>query len=71
MLYNGIYITIILYVDENGKEYVGKIAKSIKSKASKKVLYNTKRYMGSNKVWKLGKVEYTSKDVAKHIIKDL
>ena len=25
----------ILYVDENGKEYVGKIAKDIKSKASK------------------------------------
>lgn len=59
----------VLYADENGKEYVGKIAKNIKSKASKKVLYNTKRYMGSNKVWKLGKVEYTSKDVAKHILK--
>ncbi len=59
----------VLYADENGKEYVGKIAKNIKSKASKKVLYNTKRYMGSNKVWKLGNVEYTSKDVAKHILK--
>ncbi len=59
----------VLYVDENGKEYVGKIAKDIKSKASKKVLYNTKRYIGSNKIWKLGEVEYTSKDVAKQILK--
>ncbi len=59
----------VLYVDENGKEYVGKIAKDIKSKASKKVLYNTKRYIGSNKTWKLRNKEYTSKDVAKQILK--
>jgi len=59
----------VLYVDENGKEYVGKIAKDIKSKASKKVLYNTKRYIGSNKTWKLGNKYYTSKDVAKQILK--
>lgn len=59
----------VLYADENGKEYVGKIAKDIKSKASKKVLYNTKRYIGSNKIWRLGEVEYTSKDVAKQILK--
>ena len=59
----------ILYVDENGKEYVGKIAKDIKSKASKKVLYNTKRYIGTNKVWTLGKKEYTAKDVSKQILK--
>ena len=59
----------VLYVDENGKEYVGKIAKDIKSKASKKVLYNTKRYIGSNKTWKLREKEYTSKDVAKQILK--
>ena len=59
----------ILYVDENGKEYVGKIAKEIKSKASKKVLYNTKRYIGSDKCWKLGNKNYTSKDVAKQILK--
>jgi len=59
----------VLYVDENGKEYVGKIAKDIKSKASKKVLYNTKRYIGSNKTWKLRDKDYTSKDVAKQILK--
>ena len=59
----------VLYVDENGKEYVGKIAKDIKSKASKKVLYNTKRYIGSNKTWKLRDKYYTSKDVAKQILK--
>ena len=59
----------ILYVDENGKEYVGKIAKDIKSKASKKVLYNTKRYIGTNKTWTLGKKEYTAKDVSKQILK--
>lgn len=59
----------VLYVDENGKEYVGKIAKDIKSKASKKVLYNTKRYIGSNKKWLLGEKEYTAKDVAKQILK--
>lgn len=59
----------VLYVDENGKEYVGKIAKDIKSKASKKVLYNTKRYIGSNKRWLLGEKEYTAKDVAKQILK--
>lgn len=59
----------VLYVDENGKEYVGKIAKDIKSKASKKVLYNTKRYIGSDKIWTLGGVGYTSKDVAKQILK--
>lgn len=59
----------VLYVDENEKEYVGKIAKDIKSKASKKVLYNTKRYIGSNKTWKLRNKEYTSKDVAKQILK--
>ncbi|MGL6107588.1 Hsp70 family protein [Romboutsia sp.] len=59
----------VLYVDENGKEYVGKIAKDIKSKASKKVLYNTKRYIGSSKKWSLGEKEYTAKDVAKQILK--
>lgn len=59
----------ILYVDEFGKEYVGKIAKNIKTKASKKVLYNTKRYIGTNNTWTLGKKEYTAKDVAKHILK--
>ena len=59
----------VLYVDENGKEYVGKIAKDIKSKASKKVLYNTKRYIGSNKIWSLGSIEYSAKDVAKQILK--
>ena len=59
----------ILYVDENGKEYIGKIAKDVKSKASKKVLYNTKRYIGSNKIWALGEKKYTSKDVAKQILK--
>lgn len=59
----------ILYVDENGKEYVGKIAKDIKSKASKKVLYNTKRYIGTNKTWSLGENDYTAKDVAKQILK--
>ena len=59
----------ILYVDEFGKEYVGKIAKSIKTKESKKVLYNTKRYIGTNNTWTLGKKEYTAKDVAKHILK--
>lgn len=59
----------VLYVDENGKEYVGKIAKDIKSKASKKVLYNTKRYIGSDKTWTLGDRKYTSKDVAKQILK--
>ncbi len=59
----------ILYSDENGKEYVGKIAKDVKSKASKKVLYNTKRYIGSDKRWVLGNREYTAKDVAKHILK--
>lgn len=59
----------VLYVDENGKEYVGKIAKEIKSKASKKVLYNTKRYIGTNKTWTLGKKEYTAKDVSKQILK--
>lgn len=59
----------VLYVDENGKEYVGKIAKDIKSKASKKVLYNTKRHIGSNKKWSLGDKEYTAKDVAKQILK--
>ena len=59
----------ILYVDENGKEYVGKIAKDIKCKASKKVLYNTKRYIGTNKSWRLGENEYTAKDVAKQILK--
>ena len=47
----------ILYVDEFGKEYVGKIAKSIKTKESKKVLYNTKRYIGTNNTWTLGKKE--------------
>ena len=47
----------------------GKIAKDIKSKASKKVLYNTKRYIGSNKTWKLRDKYYTSKDVAKQILK--
>ncbi|MGX4600891.1 Hsp70 family protein [Faecalimicrobium sp. JNUCC 81] len=59
----------VLYVDENGKEYVGKIAKEIKSKASKKVLYNTKRYIGTNKKWLLGNSEYSAKDVAKQILK--
>lgn len=59
----------VLYVDENGKEYVGKIAKNIKSQASKKVLYNTKRYIGSNKTWSLGNSEYTAKEVAKQILK--
>lgn len=59
----------VLYVDENGKEYVGKIAKEIKSKASKKVLYNTKRYIGTNKKWLLGNYGYTAKDVAKQILK--
>ncbi|MEG1311273.1 MAG: Hsp70 family protein [Romboutsia sp.] len=59
----------VLYVDENRKEYVGKISKEIKSKASKKVLYNTKRYIGTNKRWILGENEYTAKDVAKQILK--
>lgn len=59
----------VLYVDENGKEYVGKIAKEIKSKASKKVLYNTKRYIGTNKRWLLGNKEYSAKDVAKQVLK--
>lgn len=59
----------VLYVDENGREYVGKIAKNIKSKASKKVLYNTKRYIGTDKTWTLGKKEYTAKDVSKQILK--
>jgi len=59
----------VLYVDENGKEYVGKIAKDIKSKASKKVLYNTKRYIGSDKKWVLRQKEYSAKDVAKQILK--
>ena len=58
----------VLYVDENGKEYIGKIAKDIKSKASKKVLYNTKRYIGSDKSWSLNDKSFTSKDVAKHIL---
>lgn len=59
----------VLYVDENGREYVGKIAKNIKSKESKKVLYNTKRYIGTDKIWTLGQKKYTAKDVSKQILK--
>ncbi len=59
----------VLYVDENDKEYVGSISKSIKLKDSKKVLANTKRYIGTDENWKLKDKTYNAKDVAKIILK--
>lgn len=59
----------MVYVDENNKEFVGSIAKSIKSKDAKKVLSNTKRYIGTNQTWRLGDKNFTAKDVSKIILK--
>ena len=66
---NDFILPSVFYVDEENREYVGKIAKDIKSKASKKVLSNTKRYIGTDKTWKIGEKNYTAKDVAKQILK--
>ena len=59
----------MIYVDKYNEEFVGKIAKSIKCKNSKKVLSNTKRYIGTNQTWRLGNKIFTAKDVSKIILK--
>ncbi|MGF7430807.1 Hsp70 family protein [Thermoanaerobacterium thermosaccharolyticum] len=58
-----------LYVDDFGKEYLGELAKKMKTLRYDRVIYNSKNYIGNrNHVWQIGSKKYTPEDVAGKIL---
>ncbi|KAA5808489.1 Hsp70 family protein [Thermoanaerobacterium thermosaccharolyticum] len=58
-----------LYVDDSGKEYVGELAKKMKTLRYDRVIYNSKNYIGNrNHVWQVGGKKYTPEDVAEKVL---
>lgn len=59
-----------LYVDDDGKEYIGELAKKMKAKRYDRVIYNSKNYIGShNHVWEIDGKNYTPEVVAEKILR--
>lgn len=58
----------ILYVDENGKEYIGTIGKDLREQVPKRIISNSKRYIGTEAILNAGNKSYTSKDIAALIL---
>lgn len=61
-----------LYVDENGNQYVGKIAQSMKTKKADRVVYNSKNYIGtSGYLWEIDRKLFSPEEVSALILKEV
>lgn len=59
----------VYFVDYDGEVYVGKLAKWMRSQQSSRVIYNSKRFMGTEINWEIDGKSIRPKDVACEILK--
>ena len=60
----------VLYIDQDGSAYVGKSAKAMKSQNHKRVISNSKNFMGeSGYKWQIDDKEYSPELVASYFLK--
>ena len=59
----------VLYVDNDERKYVGKIGKWMRENSSNRVVYNSKRFIGTDSRWKIGETIISPVDVATELLK--
>lgn len=59
----------VFFIDYDGEIYVGKLAKWMRSQQSSRVIYNSKRFMGTEINWEIDGNVIRPKDVACEILK--